>query len=150
MQITRNQLNELYRYAWALCANEEHAYDLVHNALVKLNSKSQEQSVAYLKVVVRNLFIDQYRKQRIEKDYLAMSEDFQYLESDLEHVFIQREDIRKILQDCDPEDREILYQWAVEEKTFDEIASETNQKLGTLLSRVHRIKNRIRQKHERA
>ena len=55
----RDKLNQLYRYGFALTANNELAYDLVHDAIEKLISRTFVlNKMAYAKTTMRNNFYD--------------------------------------------------------------------------------------------
>ena len=62
---------------------------------------------------------------------------------------MDREMLKAIFNKIEPIDREILYLYGYEGLTFDEIAKRTNKKRGTLLSRMHRIKNQIKRMNKR-
>ena len=44
----------------------------------------------------------------------------------------------------DPLEREILYYWAAEDMTAAQIASTLGTRRGTVLSRIHRLRSRLR------
>ena len=64
--------------------------------------------------------------------------------ADLENTVIERDLLESLLEHVDPMDREILYMWAVEDRSFEEISQITSIKRGTLLSRIHRLKAKIK------
>ena len=99
---------------------------------------------------MRNQFIDQYRRTKLE--LVVDSELAQHTEIDeqnslleLEKIMIAKQHVALILQELSHQDRELLYLWAVEGRTVQELAERTDTPRGTLLSRLHRLKNRLRQ-----
>ena len=62
----RDEMNNLYRYGYALCANQDDAYDLLQYALEKYLHKpvrcNDVSDLAYVRTTMRNRFIDEYRK----------------------------------------------------------------------------------------
>jgi len=59
-------LNKLFRYACTLCIDQDDAYDLLQYALEKyLHNQSDNKygnEVAYVRTIIRNKFIDEYRR----------------------------------------------------------------------------------------
>ena len=67
----RSELQKLHRYGCALCINSDDAYDLLHYAIEKYLQKTGIQKfegkphgsdLAYVRTIMRNRFIDEYRK----------------------------------------------------------------------------------------
>lgn len=149
--LSKDELNNLFRYAIALAHDEPRAYDLVHSVILKVWSKHSDISIGYYRRAIRNLFIDEQRKNNRFK-HESFDENLEHpiliSERGLEEVYIDKESVRDILNQINPFDREILYLSAVEEMTFDEISKETGVKKGTLLSRVHRIREKCKKKME--
>lgn len=151
MMIDKDLLNQLYRFAISLTNNEDQAYDLLQSSIekyLKVNFTEIEVPVAYLKRIIRNEFIDLTRKKRfqydVDSEVIDKINDKNSLEEiTLEDVFVQQEEITAILGTMTAEERELLYLWAVEEYTFEEIAQMKQMPRGTLLSKLHRLKKRI-------
>ena len=57
---------------------------------------------------------------------------------------ISRDQLEVIWSRLDGCEREILYYWAVEGMTAAQIASTTGSRRGTVLSRIHRLRARLR------
>ncbi len=141
-------LQRLYRYACALCKNQDQAYDLLQYALEKYITNRGElkcsHGVAYVRTTLRNRFVDEYRRSKrfVEENYddaspIAMDE------TSLENITISQLDLEIIWKRLDPFEREILYYWAIEEMTAKEIAQAIDVARGTVLSRMHRMRKRI-------
>ncbi len=145
--LTNEELQKLYQYANALTKHDEEAYDLVHQAVIKVQNYQPANFVSYSKTVIRHLFFDKLKKSK----RMEPLDHEQTSVVDLESIIIDRFTIRRILNEIDAEDREVLYFWSVEGMTFKEISEELGVKLGTLLSRISRLKARIKSeevKHE--
>ncbi len=99
--------------------------------------------VAYAKKCIRNKFFDE----RNRKEDLVSDLQINSQLSDLEDVMIKKSEVKDILSRLGPEERELLYLWAVEDYTLKEIADETGQPKGTLTSRLFRLKNKLREKN---
>ena len=146
--IDRKELQKLYRYAYALTADEQDAYDLLHAAIeTSLNKPvgNEDKNLAYIRMIMRNRFIDEYRRKQsfpLENidDHSPISMDG----SSLEDVVIASHDLAILWKDIEPLDRELLYYWAVEGFNMAEISEKLDISRGTLLSRVHRLRKRIK------
>ena len=60
---------------------------------------------------------------------------------------IDQQHIAIILKELAPKERELLFLWAVEGNTVQELADRTNTSRGTLLSRLSRLKKRLQQQY---
>jgi RNA polymerase sigma-70 factor (ECF subfamily) len=58
-------------------------------------------------------------------------------------LLIQAEEVADLLARLHDVERELLYLWAVEEYTIDEISELTGAPRGTLLSRLHRLRGKL-------
>lgn len=149
--LSKDQLNMLFRYAIALANDEARAYDLVHSSLEKVWKKRTNAPNSYYRAAIRNMFLDeQKRENRFYHEKLDENLEHPVLISErgLEDIYIEKESAHEILSQLSPFDREILYLFAVEGMTFDEISKETGKKKGTLLSRIHRIREKFKNYRE--
>lgn len=137
--LSENELNKLYRYALALTNQSEEAYDLVHSAVIKMQGRLILRKVAYAKTTIRHLFYEAKKKEPEE-----LVDETPSIDTTLEDIAINSDQVKVILKELSPSERELLYLIAVEEYSFKEVANETGEKLGTLLSRFHRIKEKIK------
>ena len=145
------ELNRLYRYAFSLTNAEASAYDLLQSALEKylrlsVTKLSGDDQLRYLRTMIRNRFIDQYRKEQRHPH-----QEFESVEALIsidmpspEDVLIESEQIVDILASLSASERELLHLWALEEYTAKEIAEQLDCPRGTVLSRVHRLRRKIR------
>lgn len=141
--LNKEDLNHLYQYACSLTQNDEQAYDLVHEAVIKLQKYNPENSIAYAKSIIKNLYFDQYKKNKRESSNQFDQIDEIGSTEDLEALVITRNSVNQILNNISPDERELLFEWAVEGKTVQEIADERETKLGTLLSKISRLRKKI-------
>ncbi len=154
MSFDQQQLNRLYQYAMTLASQPADAYDLLHGSLeTYLRKISQGASIqnpeAYLRTLIRNRFIDQYRYQQrwqftvqedtVEEFPAAIDLSF----ASLEELHIQRDHLEKIWGRLSPQDRDILYHWALLGYTTQETSERLNIPKGTLLSRIRRLRQRF-------
>ena len=144
----QDSLNRLYRFCYSLTTDESSAYDLLQNSLEKfLKSKTKkENSLAFMYRIIHHQFIDDYRKQA--KHQFVPFEEQDYIDFDiktLESISIDNDLIEQVLEYLEPMEREILFYWAIEGYTTQEIADMLKMPKGTVLSKIHRMRLRIKQ-----
>lgn len=146
----KESLQELYRYSYSLTSNEHNAYDLLQNALEKFVKSNFEaiQPKAFIKRIIYNHFIDECRREKIiqfesiEEANLPTDFDVQTLEN----LLVGEEMAEKILQSLEPDEREIMYCWAIEGFTTAEIALKLEKPKGTILSKIYRMRKKLIEK----
>ena len=123
------------------------AYDLLYNAIETcLNRPSEtiEKNIAYMLVIMKNRFIDDYRhNQSFPHEDIADHSPVSMSGSSLEDVVIASHDLAVLWESLDPVDREVLFFWAVEGFSMREISEKLEISRGTLLSRIHRLRKRL-------
>ena len=149
--LDKKELNQLYRFAISLTHKDDQAYDLLQSCMekyLKLKHRDIANPMAYMKQTIRNEFIDQTRRQRFQCELrpevlTAIDDEQAFRELSLEDLHIQQEEVESLLGTMSAEERELLYLWAVEEYTIDEIAQIKQVPRGTLSSKLHRLKKRL-------
>ena len=141
------QLQQLYRYGFALTRDRDAAYDLLQDAVETGLRKAPRNAAAamhYLQRIMRNRYIDQYRHDH-RYPTVSLDEDAPISIDTrvLEDIVIAGQEIDNIMSMLDPLERELLYYWAVEGCTAREIAERTDCPRGTILSRIHRVRQKI-------
>lgn len=143
---TEQLLQAGYRYALALRGQPADAHDLVHEAWLRLNAQWVPiMTKARLFRTIRNLFIDQYRR-----DQMMVLEpmDMQGETHLAQDISLEREIHARELSDCLAQlrapEREALFLSSVEGYTVTEIARMTGRPRGTVLSLIHRAKEKMR------
>ena len=152
MEFDHARLNRFYQYSYALTHHEQDAYDLLQSAIekyLKQISSQAEPGEAYLYRIIRNAFIDQYRRQQ-RFDHETFDEDQHSVDFDistLESISINNDHLNKLMGELNTTEREILFLWAVEEYTTQEVADLMNIPKGTVLSRIFRLRKKL-QNHD--
>lgn len=148
--ITRVQLNQLFRYAVALTNHEDDAFDFVQTGLEKYLASPRliHSPMAYIRQAIKHQYIDHYRREQ-KFDHVSMDsvDEVQIIEIEgcsLEDVVIREDEFDKCIKVMTIEEREILFLSSIEGYTAKEIAEETGTPRGTVLSKLHRMKKRIR------
>jgi RNA polymerase sigma-70 factor (ECF subfamily) len=148
---SRSELEELLsrcvRYAFSLTHNEEAAHELAQEAVVRVAEHGGPWAVPYLLRTVRNRFIDGRRAagNRPTQSLESVAADSTTGDAGMREVDA-RDELGVVLAGLSPAERELLYLAEVEEFTTRQIAEFTGEPRNTILSRLHRIKVRLRER----
>ena len=140
MKYSRDELNSYYRYALALTNHSNDAYDLVHDALIKVEGRLLFKRQAYIRMVIRNHYFDTIRKGSKNEYVESVPEDASV---ELESVLVNQMELSSLLEQIKPEERELIYLIEVEGQTYKEVAKMLQVSQGTLLSKLHRAKKKL-------
>ena len=146
LNINRNELQTLYRYCYSLVNNKNEADDLLQSGLEKWLKLDQQKdySLAYIRKIIRNQFIDQCRrKKRVPFEQFDETTPLIMSSESMEQALIDDQEVELLMDKLNAGERETLFLWAVMEYSASEIASETGEPRGTILSRLYRIKSKI-------
>jgi len=156
------QINALYNFAYHLTYSEEDSNDLVQETYLKAYKhidKYQKgtNAKAWLFRILKNAFINEYRKKTNRPSKVDFDDIVKYQEGDQEgnlyHDF--REEIYQNLIGDEvtnavnalPQDfRVVLLLCDVEGFTYDEIAKIVEIPIGTVRSRLHRARNMLKKR----
>ncbi|MCZ7582899.1 MAG: RNA polymerase sigma factor [Deltaproteobacteria bacterium] len=141
-----NLLRQGFRYAFSLTHAQPEAEDLVHDAWVKLLAAGSPRNIPLLFRTIRTLFIDRYRHQTaLHLEPLADYHGATRPKDKKRAAFAAtREQVDKGLATLRVEEREALFLNAVEGYTAREIAKLVDRPRGTVLSLIHRAKQKMR------
>jgi RNA polymerase sigma-70 factor (ECF subfamily) len=143
----KDALQKFYQYCYVLTCDEHNAFDLLQTALEKYlrQNINPAHPTAYMKRIIHNQFIDEYRRNnKIQMDSLEdvdLPIDFDI--RTLESIAISSEMVEQIFSMLEPEDREILYFWAVEGFSTSQISELLQTPKGTILSRIYRMRHKL-------
>ena len=130
-------LQRLYRYGFSLTRDEDAAYDLLQDALEISLRKAPDNTAAamrYVQSIMRNRFIDQYRRDHRHPTVSFNDNDNQPVNIDprvLEDIVIAEHEVEAIMAMLEPLEHELLFFWAVEGYTAQEIADRTDSTRGS-------------------
>ena len=147
--LDRDMLQRLYRYGYSLTRDEHRAYDLLQDAVEATLRKSPQDPQAmlrYIRTIMRNRFIDEYRREQRHPTLSFDEQDDCPVDIDprvLEEVVIAQHDLDVVIAVLGPMERELLFLWAVEGYTAQELADQTGAPRGTVLARLHRLRTKI-------
>lgn len=153
MTLDRDTLDRLYRYSYSLAGDEDQAYALLQQGVERYLKASvhADSPVAYIQRIIRNIFIDQRRRQQrfpeVGLDEVMGGDDQGVMDMgtrSLEHQVVAAIDVEAIWKQLAPMEREVLHLWAIEGLTTSEIAHRSETSRNTILSRIHRIRKKLR------
>ncbi|MEX3007322.1 RNA polymerase sigma factor [Hoeflea sp. TYP-13] len=136
---------ELKAYALALTRNADAAEDLAQETLARIYEKPdspQDSTMAkrYAFRTLRNLHIDNLRKQRIRREYSAEQERLSNEGGNSAFDAVEQLIVRNAFEQLSPDHREILFLVDVMGFKYDEAAETLGVAKGTVMSRVSRAR----------
>ena len=144
------QLAALRRYARSLARNGDDAEDLVHDALVRAyenraSYKGGSSLRAWLLSILHNAHIDRLRqsKSRAVRHQQAHLDSEPQLDANQEHA-VRLAQVRAAFFALPEDQREALHLVAIEDLSYQEAADTLAIPIGTLMSRVSRARERLR------
>lgn len=162
--VLRPHIRSLYRLAVHYCGNQQEAEELLQEFLYRLYARQHEVLTIeklrpWLARVLYNLFVDRFRREQLRpasfsemgwEDEAANESGFMpslQTEDQPEHALEQgltSERLMSCLQRLPPPQRVLLIMHDVEEYTLQELETILETPLGTLKSRLHRARERLR------
>lgn len=150
------QLETLRRYARSLMRNADEAEDLVHDALVR--AYEHESSFRrganirnWLLSIVHNTHIDRIRRARSQTRRVEAAAQVteQAAPADQDHAVRLRQ-VREAFFALPEEQREALHLVAMEDLSYQEAADALGIPVGTLMSRISRAREKLRNFEDQA
>lgn len=155
MKFSRDDLQLFYQYCVSLIKEEHLAYDLLQTTLEKWcrgnNHDHVEKPRLYFMKMIRNQFLDDMKKDCCLRNSESFDENNFIPEigpNSLDDILITNEQLQNVFNHISAEEREFLFLWAMEEYTAKEIADYLDLPRGTVLSRIFRLRNKIKKSFE--
>ena len=157
-------MDALYNFAYYLTYNSEDANDLVQETYLKAYSFADSYSEgtnakAWLFRILKNTFINEYRKKSKQPSKVDYEEFAVYQDSDEDRNLVGYLDLRQelfqkligdevtsALNSLPVDFRTIIILCDVEDFTYEEMAKILNIPIGTVRSRLHRARNMLKEK----
>lgn len=142
------QIPRLRRYARALSRNVQVADDLVQDCLERALRKGHHWEAgtdlrAWLFTVMHNVYINGLRRKRPETEPMEHT-DYPDPRAQAPDAGLQLRDLEQGLALLAPEQREVLLLVCLEEMSYAQVAEVTGVPIGTVMSRLHRARERMR------
>lgn len=151
-------MNNLYKLAYRLTGQRDHAEDLVQDLMLKVYPRLQEMQgierlAPWLSRVLYRLFIDQYRRQQRSPISLMGDDNVIYdthagdMAGPLEaaNTELSQQLIYAALQQLSEDHRLLIMLHDVEGHSLQEINQITDIPIGTIKSRLSRARNKLRE-----
>ena len=158
--LVRPHFDRLYRLAWRLTGSKHEAEDLFQELLIKAFGKLDElggieQPGAWLARVMYNLFVDQHRRftrqrmQVVEEGQLGGQGLTELADPANPHLdserYEQLERLHEAIEQLSEDHRIVVLLHDTEGYKLEEIQELTGTPVGTIKSRLHRARARLRQ-----
>lgn len=147
MILSDSELHRLYRYALSLTGDKDEAYDLLQTAVLRFlesDTKKIGKPMAYVSRIIRNHYFDAQRRANvIDWQPFPDDEPIDLSLTPIEQAMVDFDEVAWLLSVLSDRERELLFLWAVEGYTMEEISAHTDTPRATLLSRLHRIRQRL-------
>jgi RNA polymerase sigma-70 factor (ECF subfamily) len=157
------QIDALYTFAYHLTYNEEDANDLVQETYLKAyrfidRYHEGTNAKAWLFKILKNVFINQYRKKSSRPTKVDYEEIISYHEGDnpkyssyldlREEMFqdMMGDEVTNAVNTLPVDFRVVLLLCDVEGFTYEEISKIVDIPIGTVRSRLHRARNMLKEK----
>ena len=144
------EIPHLRRYARSLTCDAEHGDDLVqdclHRAWSRMHLWQQDGNTrAWLFTIMHNIFVNDIRKaQRLAPtEPLELRQHATVGQSDGDRAMLMR-DLEQALAQLRADHREVLILVGVEQMSYQEVADLLDIPLGTVMSRLHRARSKMR------
>jgi RNA polymerase sigma-70 factor (ECF subfamily) len=149
-ELVRAHHAAVYRYAYRLCGNATEAEDLTQQtfliAVRKVHQvREAERACSWLLAVVRSCFLKSLRKLR-PVAVGGLEEQPETTDETPEVDEVDRERLTAALADLPGEFRVVVLMFYFEELSYQEIASELEIPIGTVMSRLSRAKGHLRRR----
>lgn len=143
------QIPALRRYAYALLRDHEAADDLVQDCLERALSRwllrrRDGELRAWLFAILRNLYIDGYRRHRRHGAHIPLEDTVPLASEPTQDTALAVKDILAALDQLPEDQKSILLLVGVEEFSYEETARILAVPLGTVMSRLSRARQKLR------
>ena len=146
----------LYRVAYHLTGNAQDAEDLLQDMYLKLwqkreDLKEETDTQAYLVTMMKNLFIDQRRHKRIDASEDIEAQASPPDERSLDHQIDARDEVRQVeglIRQLSERDAKIIQMHLMEDRSYEEIESDTGLSQGNIRIIVMRAKKKLKQQFQ--
>ncbi len=154
-EFSSDELHKFFKYCSALTLQDSDAYDLLQTAMEKyLRSQSVnlDYPLSYMRRIIRNAHIDQLRHNKIIEwdDFDESNIDSADMGwQSLEQMVIDEDEVENLFSMLSGIEREILFLWAVEGYSVQDVAEHLAMPKGTVLSRIYRMRQRINKSYQK-
>jgi RNA polymerase sigma-70 factor (ECF subfamily) len=146
----------LYRVAYYLTGNAQDAEDLLQDMYLKLwqkrdDLKEEADTQAYLVTIMKNLFVDQRRHKRIDASEDIEAHASPPDERSLDEQIGSRDEVQQVeglIRQLSERDAKIIQMHLMEDRSYEEIESDTGLSQGNIRIIVMRAKKKLKQQFQ--
>lgn len=146
----------LYRVAYHLTGNAQDAEDLLQDTYLRLWQKRDDlpdeaMKEAYLVTMMKNLFVDQRRHKRIDASEDIEAHASPPDERSLDEQIDSRDEVKQVeglIQQLSERDAKIIQMHLMEDRSYEEIESDTGLSQGNIRIIVMRAKKKLKQQFQ--
>jgi RNA polymerase sigma-70 factor (ECF subfamily) len=140
----------LRRYAWTLLRNSSDADDLVQECLLKAldridTLRTESDLRSWLFTIMHNLYVNRWRRMKLRARLGADDPEAEVAIGPSQQASAEIQDVLRGLSSLTEEQRQIVLLVAVEGFQYGEVASMLGIPVGTVMSRLSRARDRLRE-----
>jgi RNA polymerase sigma-70 factor, ECF subfamily len=149
LQKLEETIPALRRYAWALLRNESDADDLVQDCLLRAidridTFRTNGELRPWLFTIMHNLYVSRWRRKRRQGEIVTDDAEADLAVSPPQPASMEVRDVLRGLDALPDDQRQVLLLIAVEGFQYDEVARMLDVPTGTVMSRLSRARDRLR------
>lgn len=140
----------LRRYAWTLLRNSSDADDLVQDCLLKAldridTLRTESDLRSWLFTIMHNLYVNRWRRMKLRTQIAAENVEPDLAVPPSQQASVEIQDVLRGLTSLPEEQRQIVLLVAVEGFQYGEVAAMLGIPVGTVMSRLSRARDRLRE-----
>ena len=140
-------VKSLLNHAYKTLLNQSDAEDVIHDLFIQLenlaNKKKPDSSIQnWLYGLTHRMSIDRIKKNKRRQGLFQI---FTTVKNVAPNDLETQDHVEKILQQLEPQDRSLIWLKEAEGKTYEEISDSLGISIGTLKSKVSRIKSKFKE-----
>ncbi|MCK5685683.1 RNA polymerase sigma factor [bacterium] len=148
-EIFENNFKRIFLYCYNLCGDYEESYDIAQEVFIRASQEGRllEEGFnvkSWLYKVARNVCFDYFRKIKSKFAFLNLYKVSPYYEIDFQ-TNETYEEFHQLLQELPVKYREVLYLRCIAEMPYKELAEFMDLSTGTVMSRLSRGKDLLRE-----
>ena len=88
--------NQWINYATKICGNHDDAQDLVQDMYLKMHDIDKEVNHSYIYCVIKNIFLDQYRKNKVKEKAVYYQEEYTEQNEEIDFTAAYEESLKEL------------------------------------------------------